>query len=266
MVGREAARIVFTILLARLVGPEAFGIVAQAVVYIGIVGLLLDQGFSSALIQRPRVEPDMPGAVVSVNLAVGSGPHAPDHRRCVGVGLVHGHARADARPDPARADAPDPRSLRDSEGDAPTQHELPDDRSGRRHRRGRRWSARRHRCAARGELLGARGADRHDGRRHAARAPPCGRRYPAEPTIRTPARDHGVLVARVHGRGDLLDLTEHRQPPRREVPGPRGARLLRSGVSAAAPAGSAPEHDRRRCALPGVLATSGGSRTTFVPS
>jgi O-antigen/teichoic acid export membrane protein len=72
MVGREAARIVFTILLARLVGPEAFGIVAQAVVYIGIVGLLLDQGFSSALIQRPRVEPDMPGAVVSVNLGVGA--------------------------------------------------------------------------------------------------------------------------------------------------------------------------------------------------
>jgi O-antigen/teichoic acid export membrane protein len=53
------------------VGPEAFGIVAQGVVYIAIVGLLLDQGFSSALIQRPRVEPEMPGAVVSVNLAVG---------------------------------------------------------------------------------------------------------------------------------------------------------------------------------------------------
>jgi O-antigen/teichoic acid export membrane protein len=72
VVGREAARIAFTIMLARLVGPEAFGIVAQAVVYIAIVGLLLDQGFSSALIQRPRVERDMPGAVVSVNLAVGA--------------------------------------------------------------------------------------------------------------------------------------------------------------------------------------------------
>jgi PST family polysaccharide transporter len=71
VIGREATRIVFTILLARLVGPESFGIVAEAIVYIGIVGLLLDQGFSSALIQRPRVEPDMPGAVVSVNLAVG---------------------------------------------------------------------------------------------------------------------------------------------------------------------------------------------------
>ena len=72
MLGRETARIVFTILLARLVGPEAFGIVAQAVVYIGIVGLLLDQGFSSALIQRREVEPHMPGAVVSANLAAGA--------------------------------------------------------------------------------------------------------------------------------------------------------------------------------------------------
>ena len=72
VIGREACRVVFTVALARMVGPEAFGIVAQAVVYIGIVGLLLDQGFSSALIQRPRLSDDMAGAVVTVNLAVGA--------------------------------------------------------------------------------------------------------------------------------------------------------------------------------------------------
>jgi O-antigen/teichoic acid export membrane protein len=71
VVGREVSRSVFTIALARLIGPDDFGIFAQATVYIGIVGLLLDQGFSSALIQRRQVEPEMPGAVVSVNLAVG---------------------------------------------------------------------------------------------------------------------------------------------------------------------------------------------------
>ncbi|GAA4471126.1 lipopolysaccharide biosynthesis protein [Rhodococcus olei] len=70
--GREVSRTVFTIILARLVGPEAFGIVALGAVYIGIVALLLDQGFSSALIQRPTVEADMPGVVVTVNLAVGA--------------------------------------------------------------------------------------------------------------------------------------------------------------------------------------------------
>jgi PST family polysaccharide transporter len=72
VVGREVSRSVFTIALARLIGPDDFGIVAQATVYIGIVGLLLDQGFSSALIQRRQVEPEMPGAVVSVNLTVGA--------------------------------------------------------------------------------------------------------------------------------------------------------------------------------------------------
>ncbi len=71
VVGRELARLVFTIVLARAVGPEGFGIVAQALVYIGITSLLLDQGFSSALIQRPNLDQDAPGAVVTVNLVVG---------------------------------------------------------------------------------------------------------------------------------------------------------------------------------------------------
>jgi O-antigen/teichoic acid export membrane protein len=72
VVGREGCRVLFTVALARMVGPDAFGVVAQAAVYIGVVALLLDQGFSSALIQRPQLEEDMPGAVVSVNLAVGA--------------------------------------------------------------------------------------------------------------------------------------------------------------------------------------------------
>jgi O-antigen/teichoic acid export membrane protein len=71
-VGREASRLIFTVLLARIIGPEPFGIVAQATVYIGVVGLLLDQGFSSALIQRRRLEKDLPGAVVTVNLVIGA--------------------------------------------------------------------------------------------------------------------------------------------------------------------------------------------------
>jgi O-antigen/teichoic acid export membrane protein len=72
VVGREASRLVFTVVLARIVGPEPFGIVAQAVVYIGVVGLLLDQGFSSALIQRRRLEENLPGAVVTVNIVIGA--------------------------------------------------------------------------------------------------------------------------------------------------------------------------------------------------
>ena len=72
VVGREAARMVFTIILARIVGPEAFGIVAQAVVFMVVIGLLLDQGFASALIQRPRIAPELPGAIVTVTLVIGA--------------------------------------------------------------------------------------------------------------------------------------------------------------------------------------------------
>ena len=72
VIGREVSRSIFTIALARLVGPIDFGIVAQAMVYVGILSLALDQGFSSALIQRKEVERNMPGVVVSVNLAVGA--------------------------------------------------------------------------------------------------------------------------------------------------------------------------------------------------
>jgi PST family polysaccharide transporter len=71
VIGREVSRSVLTIILARIVGPTDFGTVAQAMVYVNVIGLLLDQGFSSALIQRKQIEPDLPGAVVSVNLAVG---------------------------------------------------------------------------------------------------------------------------------------------------------------------------------------------------
>jgi O-antigen/teichoic acid export membrane protein len=71
VVGREGARTIFTIIILRLVGPEAAGIVAQAVVYMVLVGWLLDQGFTSALIQRPRIAPELPGAIASVTLALG---------------------------------------------------------------------------------------------------------------------------------------------------------------------------------------------------
>ncbi|GAB2567775.1 oligosaccharide flippase family protein [Nocardia heshunensis] len=72
MVGREIARTGFTVLLARLIGPDAFGIVAQATVYLGILSLLLDQGFASALIQRPTLDRYMPGATMTINIGVGA--------------------------------------------------------------------------------------------------------------------------------------------------------------------------------------------------
>lgn len=42
--------------LARLLGPEAFGLVALAGVYIAFVRLFMDQGFSQAIVQREELE------------------------------------------------------------------------------------------------------------------------------------------------------------------------------------------------------------------
>lgn len=67
----QSSRIIFTVLLARLIGPEYFGIAAQALVYILLVTILLDQGFSTVLIQKPDISPELPGATVSVNIAIG---------------------------------------------------------------------------------------------------------------------------------------------------------------------------------------------------
>lgn len=67
----QLSRIVFTVFLARLIGPEYFGIAAQALVYMLIVTIFLDQGFSTVLIQRPNLAPELPGATASFNFAVG---------------------------------------------------------------------------------------------------------------------------------------------------------------------------------------------------
>lgn len=72
MFGREGSRLIFTVLLARLLGPHEYGVAAQTTVLIAIVCILVDQGFSAALIQRPSLPPEMPGATVSINLAIGT--------------------------------------------------------------------------------------------------------------------------------------------------------------------------------------------------
>jgi len=50
--GRRAWAAVVTLVLATLLGPEAFGIVALANVYIAFIEMFLEQGMTNALIQR----------------------------------------------------------------------------------------------------------------------------------------------------------------------------------------------------------------------
>lgn len=54
--GSSGASFLVTLVLAAIVGPRAFGIVAMTAVYIAFIGMLLEQGLSEALIQKRDLE------------------------------------------------------------------------------------------------------------------------------------------------------------------------------------------------------------------
>lgn len=56
--GSQAGSLIVFIILARLLTPEAFGIVALANVFLAFMNIFLDQGFAQALIQCQDLEPE----------------------------------------------------------------------------------------------------------------------------------------------------------------------------------------------------------------
>ena len=56
------------VLLARLLEPEAFGVVAVASVFVAFMTVLVDQGFSQALVQRPSLDREHLDTAFVVNL------------------------------------------------------------------------------------------------------------------------------------------------------------------------------------------------------
>jgi O-antigen/teichoic acid export membrane protein len=62
--------LVFT-LLARLLAPETFGLMALADVFLAFIQVFLDQGFSTAIIQRRELEPEHLDTAFWTNLAIG---------------------------------------------------------------------------------------------------------------------------------------------------------------------------------------------------
>lgn len=254
MVGREIARTGFTVLLARLIGPDAFGIVAQATVYLGILSLLLDQGFASALIQRPTLDRYMPGATMTVNIGVGAVLAAVTIGIAAGVGGVHAHPgpemgadRAGPQPDrPGRGDhAP---------GNAVARDGVPQERHRRHHLRAARRRGRIGRRAGGRHLLGPGGPAGHHRSRHHSR-PDRGRGLLAEPAPEPPARNRGLLLACLRRRGPgQLPGPQCRQPAHRQIPRRASPRLLCPGLPAAATAGSADRPEHRLGPVPVVRA------------
>lgn len=70
VVSRQGLQILSALVLARILGPESYGIISAASIYTTFVSLLLDQGLSAALVQRPSLSKHMPGAVTTMNAAV----------------------------------------------------------------------------------------------------------------------------------------------------------------------------------------------------
>ncbi|MFD5224631.1 lipopolysaccharide biosynthesis protein [Microbacterium sp. NPDC058342] len=70
LAGKQIVVIIFSLVLARLLGPSSYGIVAQATVYISFTTLLLDQGVSASLLSRRTVGRDILGASVTLNILI----------------------------------------------------------------------------------------------------------------------------------------------------------------------------------------------------
>jgi PST family polysaccharide transporter len=67
LVSKQFARIAFSVLLARLLGPTNFGIVGQATIYLAFSAVFLNIGLASALIQRKQIDDETIGTATVLN-------------------------------------------------------------------------------------------------------------------------------------------------------------------------------------------------------
>jgi len=68
LIGKQVFQLIGALLIARILGPSSYGVISVAMIYVTLTTLVLDQGLSAALIQRPALTPKAPGAVVALNL------------------------------------------------------------------------------------------------------------------------------------------------------------------------------------------------------
>lgn len=70
VLSRQGMQILSALILARILGPSSYGIISAASIYVTFVSLLLDQGLSAALVQRPSLDRWMAGAASSLNITM----------------------------------------------------------------------------------------------------------------------------------------------------------------------------------------------------
>lgn len=69
--GRQGFQMVSALVIARVLGPASYGVISAATIYVTLTTLLLDQGLAAALIQRPILSRDAPGAAATMNICSG---------------------------------------------------------------------------------------------------------------------------------------------------------------------------------------------------
>ncbi len=69
--GTQGLRFVIGVILARLLSPEAFGLIGMLTVFIGFASIFVDLGFGSALIQKQDATPDHYFSIFWVNVGFG---------------------------------------------------------------------------------------------------------------------------------------------------------------------------------------------------
>lgn len=70
IVSRTGVQFIVTLVLARLLLPRDFGLVALLMIFTGVGAILVDSGFGTALIQRQRTTPDDETTVFAFSLAM----------------------------------------------------------------------------------------------------------------------------------------------------------------------------------------------------
>lgn len=70
--GRQIVQLLAVVVLARLLSPSDFGVVAIAMLFVAIGSVLSEGGVSTALIQRPVVDAAAKGASLTINVVLGT--------------------------------------------------------------------------------------------------------------------------------------------------------------------------------------------------
>lgn len=71
VLARQGFQMVCALVLARILGPESYGVISAATIYVSFTTLFLDQGLSASLIQRAEVSRHDAGATATLNILVG---------------------------------------------------------------------------------------------------------------------------------------------------------------------------------------------------